>query len=487
MDAVADDGLVRLLAAAGALAEQDARTADRQLEAFAAQGLDDDAELELAAAGDLEAVIVGRGSDADRDIALGLALQALADDPALHLVAVAARIRAVVDGEAHRQRRRVDLTRVERRRHGGIGDGVGDGGFHQAGDGDDIAGFGALDRNALEPAEGEDLGRAALFHHGAVDVERLDWRVDVEAPAFDAASEDPAEERVAIEQSREHPERAGVDLWPRHVADDRLEQRREIAVANIVGEPGIAGAAARVERREIELLVIGLEVEEQLEHLVEHLGGARVGAVDLVDDDDRLQSQGQGRAGDELGLRHRAFGRVDQQDHAIDHGENALDLGSEIGVAGRVDDVDARCRPLAVPLNARALGEDGDSPLLLEVVRVHRPLLDALVVAEGAGLAEELVNEGRLPVVDVRDDRHVPEVHRIFLKFASGARSGKPPLLQCNMGPDEPFASRPRSRAPGFRSRARPRAARCAQAARASPGGWSFRPSACRADRARRR
>ena len=52
--------------------------------------LDEDAELELAAAGDLEAVVVGRGGDADRDIALGLALQALADDAALDLVAVAA-------------------------------------------------------------------------------------------------------------------------------------------------------------------------------------------------------------------------------------------------------------------------------------------------------------------------------------------------------------------------------------------------------------
>jgi hypothetical protein len=70
-----DDRLVGLLAAVRAVAEQHARAADRQLEAFAAQRLDQHAELELAAAGDLEAVVVGGGGDPDRDIALGLALE----------------------------------------------------------------------------------------------------------------------------------------------------------------------------------------------------------------------------------------------------------------------------------------------------------------------------------------------------------------------------------------------------------------------------
>jgi hypothetical protein len=57
------------------------------------------------------------------------------------------------------------------------------------------------------------------------------------------------------------------------------------------------------------------------------------------------QAERQRLAGDELGLRHRAFGAVDQQDHAVDHREDALDLAAEVGVAGGVDDVDARALP----------------------------------------------------------------------------------------------------------------------------------------------
>ena len=40
-------------------AEDDARLADGQLEAFAPHGLDQDAELQFAAAGDLEGIVVG--------------------------------------------------------------------------------------------------------------------------------------------------------------------------------------------------------------------------------------------------------------------------------------------------------------------------------------------------------------------------------------------------------------------------------------------
>ena len=67
-----------------------------------------------------------------------------------------------------------------------------------------------------------------------------------------------------------------------------------------------------------------------------------------------------------------------------------------------------------LPLDRGAFGEDGDPALFLEVVRIHRPLLDALVVAEGAGLAEQLVDERGLAMIDVGDDRHVAQIHVLF-------------------------------------------------------------------------
>ena len=118
--------------------------------------------------------------DLDRDIAFGFAEQAVADHAAGDLVAFAAGHRAIVDGEAHRQRRRVDRLGVERLGHRGVGDGVGDGRGGEAGDRDDVAGAGLVDRHALEPAEGHQLGRAAGLDDLAVGVERVDRRVDLD-------------------------------------------------------------------------------------------------------------------------------------------------------------------------------------------------------------------------------------------------------------------------------------------------------------------
>ena len=135
--------------------------------------------------------------------------------------------------------------------------------------------------------------------------------------------------------------------------------------------------------------------------------GAGVGAVHLVDHHDRVQAAGQRLADHELGLRQHALGGVHQHDGAVHHVQDALDLAAEIGVAGGVDDVDAG----AAPEHGGALGQDGDAALALQGVAVHRPLGDHLMVAERAGLAQQLVDQRGLAVVDMGDDRDVADLH----------------------------------------------------------------------------
>src|SRR3546814_13925563 len=64
-----------------------------------------------------------------------------------------------------------------------------------------------------------------------------------------------------------------------------------------------------------------------------------------------------------------------------------------------------------LPIDGGAFGQDGDPALLFQVARIHGALFHALVVAEGAGLAEKLVDKRRLAMIDVGDDRHVAEAH----------------------------------------------------------------------------
>jgi hypothetical protein len=78
---------------------------------------------------------------------------------------------------------------------------------------------------------------------------------------------------------------------------------------------------------------------------------------------------------------------------------------TEVGVAGGVDDVDLG----VLELDSGVLGQDGDAPLLFQLVRIHDSLGKGFVGTEGAGLAQHCVHEGRLAVVDVGDDGDVSD------------------------------------------------------------------------------
>ena len=137
-----------------------------------------------------------------------------------------------------------------------------------------------------------------------------------------------------------------------------------------------------VEDRKVELRVGGVQRGEQIKHLVDHLDRTRIRTIDLVDDDDGFETHLQCLRDDEFGLRQRALGRIDQHERAVHHVEDALDLAAEIGVARRVDDVDAG----ALPGDRRRLGQDGDAALALEIVGIHRALDLALIVPVRARL-----------------------------------------------------------------------------------------------------
>ena len=130
---------------------------------------------------------------------------------------------------------------------------------------------------------------------------------------------------------------------------------------------------------------------------------ALVGAVDLVDDDDDAVTQLQRAGEDETRLRHGALSGVDEQDNAVDHLEDTLDLAAEVGVARGIDNVD-----LGVAVaDGGVFGEDRDAALTLEVVRIHNAVDDLLIFAVHAALLEHFVDEGGLAVVDVGDDGYI--------------------------------------------------------------------------------
>ena len=166
---------------------------------------------------------------------------------------------------------------------------------------------------------------------------------------------------------------------------------------------GVALARVRVQDRKLDLILGGVQVDEQVVDLVQHFLRARIRPIDLVEHDDRRQPALERLAQHEARLRQRPFRGIDQQHHAVHHRQRPLDLAAEIGVSGRVDDVDQD----VVVVNGGVLGEDGDAAFALEVGVVHDPVGDLLIRPKRPALPQQRVNQRGLAVVDVRDDRHV--------------------------------------------------------------------------------
>ena len=144
--------------------------------------------------------------------------------------------------------------------------------------------------------------------------------------------------------------------------------------------------------------------------------GLRAGQVDLVDDRDDLEVVLDGKVGVGECLRFDALRGIHQQECAFAGGQRPGDFVAEVDVAGRVDQVEDVLA--AVPrgvVQADRMRLDGNAALALEVHGVEDLRLH-LAGLECARELEEAIRERRLAMVDVRDDREVPDVgliHRV--------------------------------------------------------------------------
>jgi hypothetical protein len=63
-----------------------------------------------------------------------------------------------------------------------------------------------------------------------------------------------------------------------------------------------------------------------------------------------------------------------------------------------------------LPPNRRVLRKNGDATFALERTRIHHTLWRHFARIERTGLSEELIDEGGLAMIDVRDDGDITEI-----------------------------------------------------------------------------
>ena len=96
--------------------------------------------------------------------------------------------------------------------------------------------------------------------------------------------------------------------------------------------------------------------------------------------------------------------------NALHRLQNVLDFAAEVGVAGRIDDVEL---DVAVA-NRGVFGENGNAALFFERIGIHHARFDVLALAEDAALLEHGVDEGSLAMIDMGNNSDVSNIGASF-------------------------------------------------------------------------
>ena len=141
---------------------------------------------------------------------------------------------------------------------------------------------------------------------------------------------------------------------------------------------------------------------QPLGDLVQHRLLARAGAIDLVDEQQRRDPQPLQRAHQHARLRLHALDGREHEHRAVEHVQDALHLGDEVGVPRRVDQVD---RDVADDeRHDRRLDRDPAPALERQRVGLRAAGVDASDLVDDTGAEEQPLRQARLTGVDMRQD-----------------------------------------------------------------------------------
>src|SRR4051812_9448383 len=354
-----------------------------------------------------ERVRIGGEFNLERDIRLQLALKAFANLPAGDILAVAAGQWRGIDQKIHGQCRLVYLQQGKRLRIRRIGQRNADPNFFDSVDQHDISRLGFFDHRALQTLEDQHLIDLGHFRFAVRTMHDGDLLPGTNASLRYPADTDTTDKTRIVKRTDLHLQRrVRIGIAYRYIFQNGIKQRAHVGARLIQAHAGVTIERGRVYDRKIKLRFGSTELVEQIKRLVHDPVRTCARTIYFVHHYDGFESEGKRLARNKPGLRHRAFHGIDQQQHAVHHRQHALDFAAEIGMSRRIYDIDVR----ALILHRAVLGQDGNATLPFEIVRVHNPLGHMLMRGKGSRLAQKLVDQRGLTVVDVGDDGDVANV-----------------------------------------------------------------------------
>ena len=131
-----------------------------------------------------------------------------------------------------------------------------------------------------------------------------------------------------------------ISLGSGDFVQDHFEEGGHVCSGNVRIQGGVAIPGGAVDHRELQLVIVGPQLNEQVQHFIHHFRRAGAGPVDFVQYHQGLFPQSQSFFQHKAGLGHTAFKSVYQQQNAVYHHQHPFYLAAEIRVTRGVHNVD---------------------------------------------------------------------------------------------------------------------------------------------------
>ena len=374
----------------------DLRLTNGQLETFTAHLLDKDRQSKLTTPLNFPSIGTFGGKHAQRNVTNEFAIKSVLHlacgdlcslDAAGHGRGVNSNShgdRGIINGD---QRQGTRVIEVDQR--------LTDGDVFNTCDCNDIAGFGTFGRDSLKTFGTEQLGDANGLNASIVASKSHGFTL-AQGSVVDTQQGESSQEWRGVQVR--HVSLKGCAIFvlgTRNAVKNRLEEGLEVLGGDIavagVGERGLSGLRRGVNNRNVEQGIhicvnafahqIFGQSKKKVLGLRDNLFDTGIGAVNLIDDNDDGKLCLKSLTQYEAGLRERAFGRVNQQNDSVNHGQASFNLATKIGVPGGIDDVDNHAAFEAqflgggtTVVNRSVLGQDRNALFALQITGVHDAL-----------------------------------------------------------------------------------------------------------------
>src|SRR5207237_265210 len=108
------------------------------------------------------------------------------------------------------------------------------------------------------------------------------------------------------------------------------------------------------------------------------------------------------------------FNRIDEQDTAISHVQNALNLTTEVGMSRSINNIDLN----ATIDDSSIFSENSNTPLTFLIVGIHDQFAHLLILAEDVALFEESIDQRGFAVIDVGNNSNIADIVALYKFFS---------------------------------------------------------------------